>query len=250
MTLPAKLPLVLLHGTMCDARVFAPLLARLPPREVLVPPLVGHETAGAMARALLRDLPERFALGGFSLGGIVALEMIALAPERIAGLALIDTTARPDPEANRAVRRNAVARAAQIGTGRYASQKLWSLYVSGDAADDAAHRALVSAMAADAGVEAFRQQSEIAINRADSRPRLSRIGVPTLVLCGEDDRLCTAEMHRETAAAIPGARLAILPRAGHFALIEQPDAVAAEVTRWLAAVDSLNLEEHPYERRA
>ncbi|HMR29823.1 MAG TPA: alpha/beta hydrolase [Geminicoccaceae bacterium] len=233
-----RVPLVLLPGTLCDARVFAPLLDRLPPREVLVPPLVGHDTAASMAAVLLTELPPRFALGGFSLGGIVALEMVAQAPERIAGLALFDTTARPDPEANRAVRRNAVARAAQVGTGRYVGQKLLSLYVSADAGHLEKHRALVSAMAADAGLDTFRRQSEMAISRADSRPRLGRIAVPTLVLCGEDDRLCSAEMHREMAVAIPGARLAIVPRAGHFALIEQPDAIAREVSAWLAAIDS------------
>jgi pimeloyl-ACP methyl ester carboxylesterase len=233
-----RVPLVLLPGTLCDARVFAPLLDRLPPREVLVPPLVGHDTAVGIAGALLAELPPRMALGGFSLGGIVSLEMIAQAPQRIAGLALFDTTARPDLEANWAVRRNAVARAAQLGTGRYIGQKLWSLYVSASAGEVEEHRALVSAMAADGGLETFRRQSEMAISRADSRPRLRRIAVPTLVLCGEDDRLCSAEMHCEMAAAIPGARLAILPRAGHFALIEQPDAVAREVAAWLAAIDS------------
>lgn len=233
-----RLPLVLLPGTMCDARVFAPLLARLPSCEVLVPSLVGHEAPADMARALLAELPPRFALGGFSLGGIVALEMAAQAPQRIAGLALFDTTARPDPEDNATLRRNAVARAAQLGTGRYAGQKLWSLYVSPEAGDLETHRALVSAMAADAGIEAFRQQSEMAIARADSRPRLARIAMPTLVLCGEDDRLCSVEAHRELAAGIPGARLAVLPQAGHFALIERPDAVAAEVAAWLASVDS------------
>ncbi len=238
-----RVPLVLLPGTMCDARVFAPLLDRLAVRRVLIASLVGHETPADMARALLAELPPRFALGGFSLGGIVALEMAAQAPERVAGLALFDTTARPDPEGNATLRRNAVARAAQLGTGRYAGQKLWSLYVSPEAGDLDTHRALVSAMAADAGIEAFRQQSEMAINRADSRPRLARIAMPTLVLCGEDDRLCSVEAHRELAAGIAGARLAVLPQAGHFALIERPDAVAHEVAAWLARLDSQNAQE-------
>lgn len=240
-----RLPLVLLPGTMCDARVFAPLLDRLPPCQVLVPSLVGHETPADMAQTLLAELPQRFVLGGFSLGGIVALEMAAQAPQRIAGLALFDTTARPDPEGNATLRRNAVARAAQLGTGRYAGQKLWSLYVSPEAGDLETHRALVSAMAADAGIEAFRQQSEMAIARADSRPRLARIAMPTLVLCGEDDRLCSVDAHRELAAGISGARLAVLPQAGHFALIERPDAVATEVAAWLARIDGQKPRKEP-----
>jgi len=220
-------PLVLLPGTLCDARVFAPVLERLAPREAIVPALIGAETAPAMAERLLGTLPPRFALAGFSLGGIVALEMIAQAPERITRLALIDTTARPDPEANWTVRRNAVARAAQIGVDRYVTQKLWSLYVSGDAAADQRLRDLVGAMSAAVGLDAIR--------RADSRPRLPAIAVPVLVLCGAEERLCPVELHREMAERIAGADLAVIAAAGHFALIEQPDVVAAHVARWLAA---------------
>lgn len=230
-------PLVLLPGTLCDARVFQPVLDLLPPREMIVPELTGAESAAGMAELLLaqRQLPARFALAGFSLGGILALEMIAQAPERISRLALIDTTARPDPEPNWTVRRNAVDRAAQIGVDRYVTDKLWSLYVSGDAACDQRLRELVGTMSASVGLEAFRRQSEMAIRRSDSRPRLPAIAVPTLVLCGAQERLCPVEVHREMAALIPGAELAIIPAAGHFALIEQPDAVATHLRRWLAS---------------
>lgn len=225
--------LVLLPGTLCDERVFEPLLGRVSPAQVLIPRLVGHESSREMARALLDRLPERFALAGFSLGGIVALEIVRLSPERVTRLALIDTTARPDSKTNWAARRNAVERAAKVGVDRYVSDKLWSVYVSSEAAANDELRALVRAMSAAVGLDAFRQQSEIAISRADSRPRLCEIAVPTLILCGADDQLCSVEVHREMAALIPGSRLAIVPGAGHFALVEQPDVVAREVDAWL-----------------
>lgn len=234
-------PLVLLPGTLCDARVFAPLLARLGV-EARVPVLDGAETVAAMADRLLAGLPPRFALGGFSLGGILALEMVARAPERVTRLALLDTTARPDAPGRATERRNAVARAAELGLARYAGDKLWSLYVSDGGRADAANRALVAAMAVDLGLDAFRRHSEFAIGRADGRPRLAAIAVPTLVLCGEDDRLCPPALHREIADAVPGSRLVVVPRAGHFALIEQPDAVADAFRDWLA-VRSPILEE-------
>lgn len=226
-------PLVLLPGTLCDERVWQPVICRLLHRPAIVKPLVGEESTTALARRFLSDLPPRFALAGFSLGGMVALEMIAQAPHRITRLALLDTNARPDPEPNHAVRRNAVARAAQLGMERYVSDKLWSLYVSGDHVADEAKRALVASMSAAAGLDTFRSQSELAISRADSRPRLGAIHVPTLVLCGADDRLCPPAVHQEMAAAIPGARLVQVARAGHFALIEDPDAVAGAMRDWL-----------------
>lgn len=78
---------------------------------------------------LLENLPAAaLRARGFSLGGVVALEMIARAPGRVARLALIDTTARPDPPENWRARRNAVARAAEVGVERYVTHKLWSLY--------------------------------------------------------------------------------------------------------------------------
>lgn len=224
-------PLVLLPGTLCDGRVWEPLMRRLPEWRSLAMPFPDAETTPDAAARILGGAPPRFALAGFSLGGIVALEMIAQAPGRITRLALLDTTARPDPPENWTARRNAVAR----GVERYVSQKLWSLYVSGDHQGDEEKRALVAAMSGALGLEAFRTQSEIAIHRADSRPRLSAIQVPTLVLCGEADRLCSLEVHREMADLIPGARLAVVPGSGHFALIEQPDRVADEMRRWLDA---------------
>lgn len=229
---PAE-PLVLLPGTLCDERVWQPVVCRLLHRPVIVKPLVGEASTAAMARRLLAELPDRFALAGFSLGGIVALEMIAQAPGRITRLALVDTNARPDPPANHTARRNAVERAAQLGMDRYVSDKLWSVYVSGDHVADDAKRGLVAAMSAAAGLETFRQQTEIAISRADSRPRLGAIRVPTLVLCGAEDKLCTPAVHEEMAAGITGARLVLVPRAGHFALIEEPDAIAAAMRDWL-----------------
>ena len=226
-------PLVLLPGTLCDARVFAPVLSLLPGVTATVPAMAGAETTSAMADQLLAILPDRFALGGFSLGGIVALEMVARAPERITRLALISTTARPDKPDRAALRRAAVERAATIGVGRFVVEELWPSYVADAGRTDAAQRDMIEAMAADAGIDIFRQHTAIAIHRQDSRPRLAAVALPTLVLCGADDQLCPPELSREIAALIPGALLSILPEAGHFALTERPDAVAAVVSTWL-----------------
>jgi pimeloyl-ACP methyl ester carboxylesterase len=237
------LPLVLLPGTLCDERVFSPLIERLTGRDCDVRLTVGHRSTPEMATALLADLPPLFALGGFSLGGIVALEMIAQAPERVAALALVDTTPRPDPEPNRTARREAVARARRAGIATHVAAELWPVSVADHECASRAHRDLIIAMATALGLETFDDQSEMAINRADSRPRLASIAVPTLVLCGAKDQLCTPDIHRDMAAAIPGARLAVIEDAGHFALIERPDAVAAAFCEWLVRADEHTTKE-------
>ncbi len=103
------MPLVLLPGTACDERLFLPLVERLDhDGPTLTGGLRGARSMPAMAQKLLAEAPERFLLLGFSLGGIAALEIAAQAPERLAGLILIDTTPRPDPQANAAPRRAAI----------------------------------------------------------------------------------------------------------------------------------------------
>lgn len=240
-------PLLLLPGTLCDARVFAPVVARLcdasdgrsaspgssVARAVIVGDMTGAESTPALAAKLLADAPPRFALAGFSLGGIVALEMIAQAPERIERIALLATNARPDPAANAAPRRAAVERARGHGMATFIDDS-WPRPVAPSNAADGALRALLVAMAESGGDAVLASQSEVAIHRADSRPRLKDIAVPALVLCGEDDVVCRPDAHREMAELIPGATLAILPGAGHFVLLEAPDAVAAHLRAWLA----------------
>lgn len=232
----ATLPLLMLAGTACDARLFAPMCDALGHPAVAIVEMTGAGSAAAMAGKILADAPERFALLGFSLGGIVALEMAAQAPERIARLALVNTTPRPDPARNAKVRREAVAKARREGMDHYVLDA-WQDLVSPANRDDAALQALIVDMAQRAGADVLAEQSEIAINRADSRPRLSAITVPTLVLAGEDERVCPIVGHREIAEAVPGAQFFTIPGAGHFAPLENPAAVARHVGAWLDWTD-------------
>jgi len=226
------LQLLLLPGTVCDARLFAPLLAKLGSVSARVVDMSGATSTPELAAKILRDAPERFALLGFSLGGIVALEMMAQAPERIECLALIDTTARPDPAANADKRRAAVRQARAEGMAAYIGDA-WSNLVAPEQAKNAALREVIVAMASDSGAELLASQSEVAIHRADSRPRLGAIAVPTLILAGEAELVCPIEAHREMAEAIPGAQFFTIPKAGHFAPLENPVSVARHVRDWL-----------------
>lgn len=99
-------PLVLRPGMMCDARLFAPQIAALShQRPILVVPLTGANTMTALAGQVLNCAPSAFALAGLSMGGIVAMEIMRQAPERVTRLALMDTNPRadtPESAANRA----------------------------------------------------------------------------------------------------------------------------------------------------
>jgi len=234
---PERLPILLLPGTLCDDRVFAPLLARLPARAATVPTVSGAHQASKFAAAVIATAPPRFALLGFSLGGIIALEIAATVPQRVAGLALIGSNARPMDEAASVHRRESARAATKRGFGAFVRDALWASYVGPRAAGDAALEALIVDMAEKTSPAAFEAQLEIALTRADGRTRLGALTMPSLVLAGEKDAICPPSMQREMADALSDAKLALIPGAGHFVLLEAPGPGAIEVAAWLDRID-------------
>jgi pimeloyl-ACP methyl ester carboxylesterase len=185
-----------------------------------------------MAARALAEAPPRFALGGLSMGGYVALAMQRMAPERVTRLALLDTTARPDTEDGTA-RRRALMELARSGRFHEVHQALWPRLVHPDRTADKALEHIVLTMMNDTGVDAFCREQEAIIARVDSRPLLGAIACPTLVLVGAQDAITPVEMAQEMADAIPAAALAIVPETGHLATLEAPVHVNAALAKWL-----------------
>ncbi len=227
------LPLLMLPGTLCDERVFDAATAGLGRQRYPVQ-MSGEVSAPAMARRVLELAPPRFALLGFSLGAIVGLEVIAQAPDRVERIALVGCNARAMPAERAEGRRAAAARAKREGTVGHIAD-VWDASVPAWRREDAGLRAELEAMAASTLLTTFEEQIEISINRNDQRPVIDRISVPALVACGEEDRVCPPELSREIAMAIPGARLAIVERAGHYLTLDQPEIMARLVRDWLDA---------------
>lgn len=228
----ASVPLLLLPGTACDGRLFAPLIAALDGVVTLLGDMTGAATTPNLARKILAAAPEQFSLLGFSLGGIVALEIMAQAPERVVRLALVDTTPRPDPAENAGRRHAALGKARAEGMAGYVLD-VWDNLVAPDNVGNAALRDVIVAMAEAAGGDVLASQTGVAIHRVDSRLRLGDITVPTLVLAGEAEKVCPIAAHQEIADGIAGAQFFTIPKAGHFAPLENPAAVARHVRAWL-----------------
>lgn len=229
-------PLLLLPGTLCDGEVFQPLIEALEPSSaswhVIVETLEGGDTVEAVATRILADAPPRFALLGFSLGGIVALSIAAMAPERLLGLALVDSNARDVPAQDRPGR-HAEAEQGAADLERHIRQTLWPRYVAASARDDEDLRDAIVDMALRCGPAALMTQTAIGLSRPDSRPRLNDIKIPALVLAGAEDVLCPPQVQHDIALGLPLATLALIADAGHFALLEQPATVARHVMAWL-----------------
>lgn len=230
-----KIPLILLPGLLCDRALRAPQIAALSDiADISVGDLTQADSIAGMAAGVLRSAPPRFALAGLSMGGYVAFEIMRQAPERVLRLALLDTTARPDtPEQTE--NRRVLMQLSEQGEFKGVTPRLLPRWIHPARLDDKELTATIMAMTQRVGREAFIRQQTAIIRRPDSRPGLSRITCPTLVLCGREDQATPVEVHREIAADIANARLVIVPDCGHLSTLEQPVAVNAHLRTWLTA---------------
>ena len=226
-------PIVLVPGLASSARIYAPVIPalwRFGP--VMVANHIRDDSMADIAARVLSEAPPRFALAGHSMGGYIALEIMRQAPERVTRLALINTQARPDtPEAT--ARRRGLMERARRGELRAIRDESFPELVHPSRRNDADLLELVHAQDEDVGVDGYLRQQTAIIARVDSRPSLSAITCPTLVLTGDADNTISNAFSKEMAEAIVGARLVILDHCGHLPQAEQPDATVRALTGWL-----------------
>jgi pimeloyl-ACP methyl ester carboxylesterase len=225
--------LVLLPGLLCDAALWRPQIEAL--GDVVscrVADLTRHDSMDEMARAVLAEAPDRFALAGLSMGGYVAQEIMRQAAERVTRLALLDTSARADSDEQRA-RRRGLIELAHKGRFKGVTPRLLPQLIAPDRLEDKPLVDIVLGMAERVGKDGFLRQQAAILGRPDGRPDLRRIRVPALVLCGREDALTPLERHEEMASLIPGSRLVVIERSGHLSTLERPEEVTAAMREWL-----------------
>ena len=228
-------PILLVPGMLCTADAFAPQIPALWPfGPVTIASTLGGDTLADIARAILATAPPRFALCGISMGGYISFEIMRQAPERVVKLALLNTSADPEPPEGAAPRRALVARARDGDFRDVLEKVLPAILLHPAHQDDKELIAFHVRMGLTIGVEALARQQEAIIARADSRPHLAAIAVPTLVLVGDQDVLTPPARSEALVAAIPNARLVIVPECGHASTLEQPEAVNRALLAWIA----------------
>lgn len=227
--------LVLLPGTLCDARLFAPLIEHL--ADVAVCSVGDVSRSGSIqsvAHDVLRTAPPRFALAGLSYGGIIAFEIMRQQPQRVTHLALLNTTPYPPTAATRP-RLSMFVEMAMRGEFRaITTEHLKDTLLHPDHRHDPTLRRIVLEMAEAVGADGFLNQVHAQLARPDSSGDLVHIICPTLVLTGRQDAVCTVAIHEMMAAQIPTAQLVIVEVCGHLSTLEQPEQVARALRAWLA----------------
>lgn len=226
-------PLILLPGMMCDERLFAPQIAEFSAqRQLIVMHMTGRTSIKEIAEDILLQAPDHFALLGLSMGGIVAMEIIKQAPERVTRLALLDTNPMADAPEN-AVIRNQLIKDVEAGNLRTVMRDEMKPNYLAESDKKPAILDLCMLMAEELGPQVFIAQSIALLTRPDQCEALKKIQVPTLIACGEHDSLCPLEKHQLIHKLVARSRLCVIRGAGHLPTLEQPDLTNQEIREWL-----------------
>lgn len=225
-------PLVLLPGMMCDARLFGPQMGALGRRPVIHGTCTEHQDMAQLAAAVLAIAPPRFALCGLSMGGIVAMEILHQAPDRVERLALLDTNPLAEmPETQtRRVPQIAKALAGELHTVMRDEMKP-NYLAEGPKKQHVLD--LCMDMALGLGAEVFARQSLALAGRGDGRAALQAFRGPALVLMGAEDRLCPRDRHVLMHELMPQSRFCVVAGAGHLPTLERPSDTTEALLRWL-----------------
>jgi pimeloyl-ACP methyl ester carboxylesterase len=242
-------PVVLIAGMNLSPRMWS--RCDLPAGTMLVTPQ--DDSMDAVTGRLLDELPPRFILGGLSLGGIVAMHLVARAPERVAGLLLMATNARAPTEAqleawattaadltsnltsNLTTDHAVTGRDTGSTNPRTYQESILPLLLSDPAVDDWA--TLATDSAGDLTTAILVSQLKLQQSRTDARPGLRRCRMPTVVLAGDRDALCPVANHEEIRDALPedaDVTLTVLTGVGHLIPVEAPDAVTGALDTLLS----------------
>jgi pimeloyl-ACP methyl ester carboxylesterase len=236
-----KPPVVLVHGAGASSVIWMSEVRRLAPRRrVVAPDLPGHGQSDRwhppeeVSIAMYRDAVgtvcakleiERAVLVGHSMGGLVALACAAAWPERVAGLVLVGSGARLKvaPAVYEVLRRDFAH------AGDWLAQVAWSPSTPQEIVERWAGLCLTAD-------QEITEADFRAVERFDGRELCSRVRAPTLLVVGADDLLTPPKLSEAAATLVAGARVAVLPRAGHMVMLEQPDGFQAALDTFLAAI--------------
>ena len=231
---------VLLHAFPIGANLWEPQIHSIPEGwRLITPDLRGFggstefDSIGVLSMAdyaddvvdLLEELGvERAVIGGCSMGGYAALALYQLRPDLFDGLVLANTRAGADSPEARANRRNLLALVDREGPSGVAREMMPKLIGKTTRETNSSIEANVRRLIKQQSPAGVRSAVHRMMHRPDSTPLLAQVSVPALVITGEEDEMIPVDESRRMADAIKDAKLVIIPRAGHLANLEQPDA--------------------------
>ncbi len=227
LTQMTKIPLLLLPGLLCDAEVWSYQCRELADiTDIIIPDLSHAASPHDMVKSALISAPPQFALAGHSMGGWVALEIMKQCPERVLGLALLNTTALPDTKEKQDAR---LAMLAMFDSENNFPiiEKLLQLFVHNNAVVSSVKKML------ERNLFAFANQEKAMIQREDCIASLDSINCPTLIIHSENDAVFQYEDSYFLATKIKHTTLVVIENCGHMSPMESPKQVTELMRIWL-----------------
>jgi len=225
----------LLPGLLGDAYVWRQQVAALEgDHTIRIADFRGFSSITAMARSVLDHTQGSFALAGHSMGGRVAMEVVRLAPHRVARLMLLDTGYKPRAAGEAEKRMALVDLAHRDGMAALAAVWLPPM-VHPDRVGDAALMEPLVQMVCRASPDIFEDQQRALLDRPDAAPVLRGLRCVTWILCGRNDAWSPLPQHQDIQAQVAGSKLVVIEDSGHMTTVERPDAVTEAMRGWLAA---------------
>ncbi|HEY4178243.1 MAG TPA: alpha/beta fold hydrolase [Kofleriaceae bacterium] len=244
--------IVFSHGLLWSTEQFAPQVAALRTRYRCISwdhrgqgqsapdasrNTIGIELVWQDAVALLEKLetgPVHFC--GLSMGGFVAMRTASRRPDLVRSLLLLETSADPEPTEN-VPRYRMLVNVVRIGAIGLVRRRLGPIFLAKSTLSDPTRKADVERFTQImiARKDAWRAANGV-IDRAGIAIELPRINTPALVIVGDEDVATTPAKAQRLVAAIRGAKLVTIPRAGHSSSVEQPDAVTSAIDQFLGSI--------------
>ncbi|MBO1909822.1 alpha/beta fold hydrolase [Sporosarcina sp. 6E9] len=229
-----RIPLIFLPGTLCDARLWQYQMESLEGiADITVGNISRKDSIKALAMDVLSEAPQEFALAGLSLGGIVALEIMRIAPERVTKLALLDTNPYPPKIEQRRIWDRYFEMITNNQFMDITKKHLLPVLIHPDQQNDKELVSVILRMAETVGEEAYINQLKAVMNRNDQTSILPTISCPTTIIVGKEDQICPVHMSVYMATTIPGSNIKIIENAGHLITLEQPEIVNKYLREWL-----------------
>lgn len=224
--------MVLLPGTLCDSRIFAALKRSLRSQVSLISASYsGMKDTQTWLKQLLAQLPPQFYIAGFSLGGLLALELLRMAGDRVLGIALIASNAQPASVSSR--RKSAMLRRMWQERGpAVVAQHVKPAYFHHEA-KRRKHERLVFDMALQTPKRSAFAEFAWAAERPSGLQTLRDFKGKVLAVSGRQDRLCPRPWQQAMLAVQPRMQWREIPRCGHFLPLEAPAQLAEALFHWI-----------------
>ncbi|MEM1298704.1 MAG: alpha/beta fold hydrolase [Pseudomonadota bacterium] len=221
-------PLVLVPGHMCGAWLYAHQMAAFP--DAIIADVNRDDTVAAIAGRLLESAPARFHIAGLSMGGMVAMEVMAEAPDRVASACLTATDPTEARPKEITWRSDLIYEGIEAYVATFVRQ-----FVRHDPEGLAGLAEEVQGHMAGTPEAVIRAQAHALDTRREMAPRIAGYNGPVEVIAGARDRVCPPHLHEDLAAQIPNARLTVVPDCGHMVTLEKPDDVLRALLRLVRA---------------